>query len=303
MATFPGLQKPTNLIVVEGNPLKQELKHDATVTYAYPGRLVKKGTTDADISAGDAFGCIGWLGYEQTNPKYIPATVDTAFASGDMCPVLYGGNSVIVGSLAKGCSVNKGDCVANWLGGQVVGPVAPMGEGLALGIPFGASDATETTTYIELPEDMAVIRAFLDVTAIDADETIDVGILSSEAGGDPNGFIAAASVATAGKVFPLPVMTVGGTETYYSSCTIGELLCKFLAGDNVATDVGSFAPMIHVCDGTAKTVTYTGSGGSDTAAGIIWLTLLAEGFEIVGKAEETVDASSAAADIMIRSRI
>ncbi len=106
---YTGFKKPNNKIVAAGEPLVQELKVE-TATNMYPGRLVKKGTNDDDIVVNTANGAaVGWLGYEQTNPQYKPANVDTAYSAGDYVAVLNGGGFVIVGRLASGQSVDKGD--------------------------------------------------------------------------------------------------------------------------------------------------------------------------------------------------
>lgn len=276
-----------------------------TIANCYAGRLLTREDTDYDrkVCTG-ILAPTGWLGYEYTNPQFRPETLTTIFVLDDKAVEYKGGGFSIKGKLTKGCSVTKGNLAANWADGQVVGPVVPNGDGLLLGIPFGVSDNTETTTYIELPADMAVINAFIDVSTTDAGETIDVGLLSSEANGDADGLIAAASVATAGKVFPNASITDGSSEEYFGACTIGALLQdSFTAGTDAGTDVGTFVRRPHVCDGTAKTVTYTGSAGSDTAAGMIWLALLHENLQIAGKIDQTVDATSEAADVAVISRI
>ncbi|WP_319508882.1 hypothetical protein [uncultured Methanolobus sp.] len=73
------------------SPLEQELKIE-NVTNMYPGRLVKKGTNDDDMVVNTAAGAtLGWLGYEQTNPAFMPTDIDTIYALDDMAAVLYGG--------------------------------------------------------------------------------------------------------------------------------------------------------------------------------------------------------------------
>ena len=276
-----------------------------TIANCYAGRLLTLEDTDYDrkVCTG-VLPPTGWLGYEHCAPQYRPAAIDTIYVVDDKAPEYKGGGFVVKGQLAKGCSVAKGQLVANWADGQVIGPVVPAANGMLLGIPFGPNDNSEQTTYIELPADMAIMQAFLDVVTVDAGETIDVGLLSSQGGGDANGLIAAASVATAGKVIPKVTVTTGSSEVYLASCTIGELLADtFTAGTDAATDVGTFEPLVHVCDGTAKTVSYTGSAGSDTAAGWIYLALLHENLRVVGQAEQTVDATAAAANLAVLSKI
>ena len=137
--------------------------------------------------------------------------------------------------------------------------------------PFGASDNTETDTGLDLPYGALVTDCQLFVTASDATETIDAGLLSSETAGDANGFRAAASVANTGWVAPA-AFTAGSNETYISAVTYGALLGSFLAGSDVAGDVGNLLKIGHNVTGSnAVSLTYTGSSGSDTAAGYIYV--------------------------------
>lgn len=138
-------------------------------------------------------------------------------------------------------------------------------------IPFGASDNAEVDTGIDLPYGALVYDAFLNVVTVDATETLNVGILSSETAGDADGFLAAVSVATAGIPQPF-AYTTGSNETYLSAVTLGALLATASLGNDVATDVGSFGRLRHHVTGSnGRSVTYTGSSGSDTAAGYIHL--------------------------------
>lgn len=138
-------------------------------------------------------------------------------------------------------------------------------------IPFGASDNAEVDTGIDLPYGALVTDAFVNVVTVDATETISVGLLSSETAGDADGLLAAVSVANEG--IPQNVTyTVGSNETYLAAVTFGALLAARSLGNDVATDVGSFGKIRHhVTGANAKSVTYTGSAGSDTAAGYIHL--------------------------------
>lgn len=105
---YAGNQKPTNKISMGRVPIIQELKVE-TATTMYPGRLVTKGTNPDDIIVNTASTApIGWLGYEQTAPVYMPATVDTIYAQNDQAAVLSGGGFYVVASLASGQNVTKG---------------------------------------------------------------------------------------------------------------------------------------------------------------------------------------------------
>ena len=141
-------------------------------------------------------------------------------------------------------------------------------------IPFSVDDTTATTetdTGFDLPTNARIdpTGVGVRVTTVDATETIDVGLLSTESGGDANGLVAALSVATAGFVLAKPTLTAGGSETYYASTTLGALLVTFLAGADTATDVGTHERIAHVGNGTAKSFSYTLTAGTDTAEGFI----------------------------------
>jgi hypothetical protein len=108
-----------------------------------------------------------------------------------------------------------------------------------------AGDAVETDTGLDLPASALVYGrkggTGLLVTAIDAAETIDVGTLQSEGGGDANGLIAASSIGTAGAVTP----------------TDGAL---------IATDIP-----YNTDSQVAKSISYTLSTGTDTGKGFFYL--------------------------------
>ncbi|MRR49368.1 MAG: hypothetical protein EG825_00395 [Rhodocyclaceae bacterium] len=129
-------------------------------------------------------------------------------------------------------------------------------------IPFSATDstaATEKDTGYDLPlYSMVLPTPAILVTTIDATETINIGLLSSETAGDADGFIAAASVGTAG--------LVNGTLANGAN-TMGAL---FEVQDSA--NAGDLAPSAHVVTGSnATSITYTLTTGSDTAEGFIIL--------------------------------
>ena len=141
-------------------------------------------------------------------------------------------------------------------------------------IPF-THNTDETDTGIDLPPKALVLDAFLYVETADTGITINVGTKSSESGGDADGFIAGASVASTGLV-PLGVtVTSGSSEDYFSACTYGAKLADFTAGSDNAGDVGTYARKYYATDSaTAKSITYTCSAGADTAEGKIYLVIL-----------------------------
>lgn len=104
-----GFRKPTNG-VVQGDTLGPEfLKVGANATAAkmLPGIAVCKDTNDfcvkeADASAND----IGFLGYEYSPSK--PATIDTAYAVGDIAAVHCGAGRRQMGRLTTNQTIVKG---------------------------------------------------------------------------------------------------------------------------------------------------------------------------------------------------
>lgn len=141
-------------------------------------------------------------------------------------------------------------------------------------IPFDHADqtaATEEDTGFDLPKNAAVQPEGIGVHVVDVDatETIDVGLLTGETGGDPNGFMAAVSVATAGFIAADFAVTAGSTETYFSANTLGVMLSDYIVGTDLDQDYGLGHKKPHVGDGTAKSITYTLTTGSDTASGYL----------------------------------
>jgi hypothetical protein len=117
--SYLGLQKPTNKIVAAGTPLVTYKKVE-TATTMYPGRLVIKGTNADDVVVGTAAGAVyGWLGYEQTDPNYQPADVDTIYTAGDQAAVLFGGHFVVVACLATSQTIVAGDRLVATASGTV----------------------------------------------------------------------------------------------------------------------------------------------------------------------------------------
>jgi len=136
-------------------------------------------------------------------------------------------------------------------------------------IPFAASTA-ETDTGFNLPANLMLKECYVRVTALDVSETIDVGLLSTETGGDANGLLAAISVNALGTIQPV-VVTNGSNEAYISSFVGGALMYAGRVGTDLDQDNGMAGSLGYVTDGTAASITHTGSAGSDTAAGYIIL--------------------------------
>jgi len=111
------------------------------------------------------------------------------------------------------------------------------------------AQTSETQTNFTLPDNAIVQDVFLNVITIDATETVDVGTQGTS--NDPNGYLAAASLATAGLV--KGILADG-------AITLGALLFE-------ETGTGADVANARTVDITAggDPVSYTCSAGSDTA--------------------------------------
>ena len=109
------------------------------------------------------------------------------------------------------------------------------------------AQTSETETEFTLPTNAVVHDVFLNVITVDSGETVDVGTQGTS--NDPNGYLAAASLATAGLVFG---------SLLDGSVTRGELLFEITE----ATTAAARKPDITA---GGDPVSYTCSAGSDTA--------------------------------------
>jgi len=211
--------------------------------------------TDAQGTALTETAGIAVLTFTNGRVRFWTASTVTAL---DLCGITADGRTIGLNSVSPD---------------QHMIPVSPMNSRQLLVVPFGASDNSETDTGFDLPANCIInsLDVKLRVTTIDSTETIDVGILSSEANGDANGFITLASVGTSGFVELLPQITGGTNIDYVSTNYIGALLATSIAGADAVATVGGFTTKNYRTDGTAKSITYTGSAGSDTAAGYTYL--------------------------------
>ena len=136
-------------------------------------------------------------------------------------------------------------------------------------IPFAIQDtaaATETNTGFNLPTN-AVVQPYgagIEVTTLESGKTIQVGILSSQSGGSASGFINAVSLAAAATV----LAAFSNTSGTLNGNTFGAFLASYGAG---APGTGYAFLSQYVCNGTAKTISYTLSSGTAAAQGFILL--------------------------------
>lgn len=128
-------------------------------------------------------------------------------------------------------------------------------------IPFSFADytiAAEADTGLDFPTGALILPTpFIRVTTLDATETMDWGLLSSESGGDADGLLVAISTATAGTV---PGALVG-------TDTLGALLKEDTNGSSVLVPKGY--PVA-----AATSIVLLFSTGSDSAAGYAYFPYL-----------------------------
>jgi len=297
-----GFKKPDNKIVVAATDscFFTEYKLE-TATNAYAGRLAMMGTNEDDIIVADGVTYMphGFIGYEQSflgNTSMTsnrPATVDTIWTISAKVPVLKGGGFWVVSAVPIGVAIKKGDLLAPWTGGLLV-PVAPIGGGYGIRVPFAKSTA-EKDTGIDLPAGMVVRDVIVKVGTAVASGTIDVGIgMGTETGYDADGFLDGESCAATGMV-----VHVNGNTTEANN-TLGALIAVGLK-TNDGTPAYVDVPKAYVGDGTCESLCYTTS--DHAIAGDIFFVVEGAGFAPVAIAEQNIATTAAVTDVMVRSLI
>jgi hypothetical protein len=137
-----------------------------------------------------------------------------------------------------------------------------------LHLKYNAAVETSTGFIVRKYMEIDCRSMMVFVKTIDSGIVVDVGLLSTETGGDADGFIDGLSVATAGWIRPATTLTQG-TNAHYATTTFGVLfLPAACLGANVAEQNAVLDYKHHMGDGVAKTITYTPTS-SDTFEG--WL--------------------------------
>jgi len=111
------------------------------------------------------------------------------------------------------------------------------------------AQTSETQTEFTLPTNAIVKDVYLNVITVDATETVDVGTQGTS--NDPNGFLAAASLATAGLV--------------KGSLADGAITLGALLYEETGTGADVAYAKTHDLTAGGDPVSYTCSAGSDTA--------------------------------------
>lgn len=142
-------------------------------------------------------------------------------------------------------------------------------------LPITVKDNNENDTGWDLPPKAVVLDVWVNVTTLEGTattKTIDVGLLSSETGGDADGFLDGVSTGTPASLKQgIATVTTGANTKFYAATpTRGVLLIDHQAGTDVDQDEGLMREKNHLSDSvTAKSVSYTlGSAHTELVADI-----------------------------------
>jgi len=320
------IQRPqplTDKIVWYGDPdfsLPFNVTEVTNIAKFIAGRLATPGSalgSGSGYSDYDAYVCMnpathrpyGWIGYDDVDTNVRPAYITQAYVSSvagaKVETRLYKGKGFgIMASLYPYMTMKQGRKLCNWYDGQVAGPCLPASAGLFLGIPFSAAAWSEVNTHVVIPKNVMIMPdSFVEVTTA-ASQTIDVGTLSTETSGDPNGIFAALDTTTAGVVGPL----LAGASSTTGAETLGALLragapTEFKDANGAYNILGKFYKTDYSTENAVgRTITYTPSSTA-AVAGTIWLHLIHPDLMIVAEAAESVTTTTTASDIAVTSEL
>jgi hypothetical protein len=289
-----GWQTPVGRITTHGTPRIIRHKKVETVTNMYPGKLVMPGTTAFDVVVHDGnTPPTGWLGYEHTHENARKDAYTTITVADELHSVISGGGFDIYGWQAAGNVALEGDDVFSWEDGNCVAGCLIRGIP-AVRIAY-TKNTSETDTSLDLPPKIIVHDAVCQSVVADASGTIEVGILSTEAGGDLDGFLDVEALAATG------IVAHNMVDASAASITLGVLLDEVQIKDATGTPV--YTPIVtnpgYVTDGTAQSVVYKTS--NHTQSGYIFLMVSGPGIKRVGRCLVAATTTTAAARMWIAS--
>ena len=108
-------------------------------------------------------------------------------------------------------------------------------------IAVGTGTSAEVDSEWDLPDNAVLDDAYVEVIAAEATgatKTLDVGLLSSESGGDADGFLAGIDVSTTGIKRGSFTATDGSNQNYFSASTVGVLMREGLLGGDRPSAAG-----------------------------------------------------------------
>jgi hypothetical protein len=145
-------------------------------------------------------------------------------------------------------------------------------------LPITALSTGEKDTGYDLPTKGVVQDVYLDVTTAEATgstKTVDIGLLSSESGGDADGFMDGGVDSSIAVVRPSITVTDGSNQNFIAAApTLGALLRTGSLGTDAAGEAAALIKTPHVLNGTAKSVTYTLGSTHTELVAVIWIVFI-----------------------------
>lgn len=131
--------------------------------------------------------------------------------------------------------------------------------------------AGEVDTGYDFKKGDLIMHACVKVETAEATgttKTVDVGLLSSESGGDADGLLDGVVTSATGVVGVDATATDGANQNFIAAAPkLGALLRAGLLGADVAGEASAVIPRPHVINGTAVSLTYTiGSTATELVA-------------------------------------
>jgi hypothetical protein len=147
------------------------------------------------------------------------------------------------------------------------------GLGLRSGLLCLQADISRTSgeqdTGFDFVAGDVILDAWVDIDTAEATggtKTVDVGLLSSESGGDADGLLDGIVTSATGVIVPKATITTGSNTKFVASATKGILLCDVQAGSDVDQDEGVYVEKKHVVTTAVSLTTTVGSTATELAA-------------------------------------
>lgn len=294
--SFAPLVKPRNKLIigaVESITWTEGFTRETGVKAGHVLSPCKDDGTDdfGVIRSNGLLPVIGICGYEQSylaNPtaptdygSMRPETPQTAFGENVPVPILQGANTFPMMWLTRGTRAKMGDMLFSWVNGEVI-PGFIGRSGITVMIPF-IKKATEFDTAVLIPKGIRITNAGLLVETESAGTSIDVGVLSSLASGDADGFIKGGSLAAKG--FVDLVLDDASSANITAGAYIKGTVIK--SADATALYFASVKP--YTIPNDTMRLSYTTSDA--TVSGYILLGVEGPGIIPVARCQETMDAT------------
>lgn len=295
--SYAPLVKPANKLIigaVESITWTEGFTRETGVKAGHVLAAYKSDGTDdfGVVRSNGLLPVVGICGYEQSylaNPaaptdygSMRPNTPQEAFGENVPVPILQGANTFPMMWLTRGTKAKMGQTLFSWVNGEVI-PGFIGRSGVTVMIPF-TKKATEFDAAVLVPKGIRITNAGLLVTTESAGATIDVGVLSSLASGDADGFIKGGSLASAGFVDLVLDDTTAGDIT--AGAYIKGTVIK--SADTTAIYFANAKP--YTIPNDTMRISYTTSDA--TVAGYILLSVEGEGIIPVARCQETMDATA-----------